>query len=329
MIKDKITSFLLAHINVSKVSSFVGKSHILKVPYKFFARKMISYDFPSHIFLETTSACNLKCNFCARTGRDTKIGFMEYTLAKKIIDEANSYGPRTFSLHLFGEPLLSPNFVRIMNYIKESNSRNAILLTTNGTVLTKEKSEAIINAKVDKISISFSSTIKDVYKNITGADQLETVEQNILNLVELKKTKKVTNPPIYVRIIVSETNKEEGKIFEDKWKNKGVNVEVRPLHNYGGYTKIDSKNKQNKKIKRYPCYHLWFSPAIHYNGDVSICCNDWGRVTHLGNAKKQTINEIWNSEKLKKFREHHRKHEYSKVPLCEECDVWSTYEDIF
>lgn len=330
MIKDKVTSFLLAHVNMNHLSDLVRRNGILKVPYKFFARRMISYDFPSHIFLETTSACNLKCNYCARTDRNTLIGYMSFDLAKKIIDEANNYGSRTFSLHLFGEPLLSPNFTEIIKYIKRSNKKNTILLTTNGTLLTKNKAEEIIDAGVDKISISFPSTIKDNYKKITTLDQLEAVEKNILGLVELKKIHRTIKPQIYVRMIMSDINKGEEELFKNKWQNKNVNIEVKSLHNYGGYTpSSNARQKKISQIKRYACYHLWFSPAIHWNGDISICCNDWGRETLLGNANQQTIHEIWNSEKIKTYRKYHLEGAYGKVPLCGKCDVWSTYEDIF
>ena len=48
---------------------------------------MITLDFPQHIFIETTSLCNLKCKLCPRTSGNTLIGNMDFELFKKIIDE--------------------------------------------------------------------------------------------------------------------------------------------------------------------------------------------------------------------------------------------------
>ena len=51
------------------------------------------------------------------------------------------------------------------------------------------------------------------------------------------------------------------KIFRNKWSKYPVTVDVRELHNYGG--KIDNRVvSKSKIIKRYPCYHLWFSPNL-------------------------------------------------------------------
>jgi len=330
MLKNKIASFLLAKLNLNNLSDLVGRFSLLKIPYKFFSQRMISYDFPLHIFAETTSACNLKCKICPRTKGNTLIGYMNFELFKKIIDEANNYGPRTFSLHLFGEPLLAPNFSKMVRYIKKVNKNNTIILTTNGTMLNRKIIQAIVKAPVDKIAISFTSATKNNYEKITSLDKLETVEKNVLDLIEFKKLKKAAKPHIYVRMILNKNNKNEKKLFKDKWKNQPLIVEVRPAHNYGGYTpEVSFRKNVVKKIKRYPCYHLWLSPAIHWNGDVSICCDDWGRKALLGNVKNQTMHQIWNSEKIKQYRQYHLKGLYEKVPLCEKCDVWTMYEDIF
>ncbi len=288
---------------------------------------MISYDFPIHLFIETTNICNLQCKFCARSGNKFKIGNMDFNLFKKIIDESNQYGPRTFSLHLFGEPLLTKNLFEIAKYIKKINKDNTIFLTTNGTLLNKKMSQLIIKSHIDKISISFPAANKNTYEKITGFDYLETVEKNILDLIKLKKEKNSSRPIIYLRMVLSKDNINEKEIFKNKWKNKPVILEIRAAHNFGGYRPKSSLRKN--KTKRYPCYHLWLSPAIHWNGDVSICCDDWGKKTVLGNLKNQTMHQIWNSKKIKQYRKFHLKGDYHKVPLCEKCDVWTMYEDIF
>ncbi len=330
MIKDKLISSIFKRSNFGKLSDLIEKSFFLKIPYKLISQKMISYDFPVHLFIETTNACNLKCQFCARTDKKFEIGSMDFNLFKKIINEAKEYGPRTFSLHLFGEPLLTKNIFEMIEYIKKANQSNTVFLTTNGTLLNKENAKSIIKTSVDRLSISFPSVKKESYQRIAGFDQLEKVEENINGLIELKKEKKVNHPLIYLRMVLNKDNFDEKKIFEKKWKNKPVISEIRDAHNFGGYSKEFSLRKgQTKKIKRYPCYHLWFSPAIHFNGDFSICCDDWGKKTVLGNVKNQTINQIWNSKKINQYRQAHMRGKYDKVPLCQGCDVWTMYQDIF
>lgn len=327
MIKDKIFSYLMSKVNVSALDELMAKNWLTNIPRKFFIQRMISYDFPQHLFLETTSACNLKCQLCPRTHGETLVGHMDFELFKKIVDESNEYGPRNFCLHLFGEPLLAPKFIDEIYYIKKVNPRNSIVLTSNGTMLNEEIAQAAIKAPIDKLTISFMSTDKINYPKITGVDKLEEIEENVKRLASLKKQSRSLKPKIFVRLILNERNVNEQEKFKRKWKNQGVIVEIRPAHNYGGNVKDNPLRKIPQQ--RYPCYHLWLSPAIHWNGDFSICCNDYNRVVVFGNVKNQTINELWQAPKLKEYRKLMLEGKYDQIPLCNKCNVWSVYNDIF
>lgn len=324
--KDKIVSFFLSKINTAKFSEIIKKTAVLSLPYKIIAQRLIDWDFPYHLFIETTNACNLKCKMCTRNMQPIQIGMMNLDLAKKIVDEAAFFGPRTFSLHLFGEPLLAPNTIPIVEYIKRKNKKNNILLTTNGVFLSKEFSQKLIDNETDKVVVSVHGANKEQYRSVTGTDDLAKVEENIRNLIALKKESKKEKPKIYLRMVVSKDKKMEMDSFRQKWKNYPVIIDIREPHNFGGKV-VDGKKVQNHK--RYPCYHLWFSPGINWDGQVSICCCDSLKEEIIGSIKEKNLSDIWKSEKLQKYREHHLKGEYDKINLCKNCDVWQTYPDIF
>ena len=100
--------------------------------YKVGAQRWIDRTYPRHLFLETTAACNLACPYCPREDRQNH---MEFGLFQALIDEATTYGRRSFSLHLFGEPLLYPRWREAVAYIKRCHPQHTVLLTTNGTAL--------------------------------------------------------------------------------------------------------------------------------------------------------------------------------------------------
>jgi len=324
--KNCLISWLMANFNVGKIDRFVSHTPLLNIFYKLFTQLTIDLDFPTHIFVESTSTCNLRCQMCPRTHGNTMIGNMEWKTFKKVIDEANCYGPRNFCLHLFGEPLIAPLFDEMVKYIKSINKQNSILLTTNGTLLTKEKSELLIKNHVDKIAVSFTSPNRKTYLEKTGLDKLKNVEDNVLQLVKSKKQFNSSKPLIFVRMIVENETKNQANDFLKKWKNKGVIAELRDMHNYGGNMSF-SNIKNNKR--RYPCYHLWLSPALHWNGDVSICCDDYARKAVLGNVKETTIHELWTGDKIKHYRQLHLQGKFDQMPLCGNCDVWNIYSDLF
>src|SRR3990167_465405 len=216
---------------------------------------------------------------------------MDFSLFKRIVDECNSYGPRSFSLHLFGEPLLYPHILEAIQYIKEKDKRHTILLTTNGTLLNKFIDE-LLALGVDRIIWSWRRN------NFTP----HTIEQ-------LKKVG-------MVRLLVEETPKEE---FE-KWKTF-PRVEIKHLHNYGGHIDTTKWGLQNSIVdNRYPCYHLWLAPAIRWNGDITICCNDPTGIERVGNYYNgYNVYSYWTSDTLLQIREGHLKGEYKG--LCKDCNV--------
>lgn len=325
-IKNKLVTFFLSKININNFADFLNKNKLLNPFYKIGAQLLIDKKFPHHLFIETTSFCNLRCKMCARNYSDLKLGSMNFALFKKIIDEAKAYKSRTFSLHLFGEPLLDRQIIEKINYIKEVNKKNIIILTTNGVLMTPERSERLIN-KIDKVVISLHGTSPVIYKQITGFDLLPKVEENVKKLIKIKKGQKANLPQIYLRLVRLKENFEEVNKFSQRWKNLPVILDIRDSHNFGG----GIINELTKKMptKRYPCYHLWFSPGINWDGEVSICCTDTNRQAIIGNVKNDSLSKIWQNDLINKYRQNHLANNYKDIPLCDKCDVWNTYPDIF
>ena len=93
--------------------------------------------FPSHLDIETTAECNLKCPMCPRTTMMTRpTGHMSMELFRRVIDEAGKHELELVWLHLFGEPLLNPKFVDYIRYAKRYPSIRSIGFSTISTAST-------------------------------------------------------------------------------------------------------------------------------------------------------------------------------------------------
>ena len=101
----------MSRFDIGKLDKMFVRVPIVKIVYKFLIQRTINYDFPAHIFVESTSVCNFRCKMCPRTEGDILVGNMDFAIFKKVIDEAVQYGPRSFSLYLFVEPLLAPHII--------------------------------------------------------------------------------------------------------------------------------------------------------------------------------------------------------------------------
>ena len=120
--------------------------------YKLGAQTFMDKRWPRHLFIETTAACQFSCANCPRPGVSHHLPF---ELFKKIVDEASLFGRRSFSLHLFGEPLLYPRIIESIRYIQRK--RHVVILTTNGLLLKNHLGDL---RKVDKIIWSYKKEIK-------------------------------------------------------------------------------------------------------------------------------------------------------------------------
>ena len=275
--------------------------------YKLGAQAWLDKTYPRHLFIETTAACNLTCTYCPRERRGNH---MDYALFTRLVDEATHYGRRSFSLHLFGEPLLYPKILDAISYLKARH--HTVLLTTNGTHLNRFVDD-LIGRGVDLVLW-------------TWRPEAQFTPETKGKLRKWGRFR--------VRFIAEVTPKEAHLEWAD-WPN----VEGRALHNYGGTidtslwaptTPAPTESGSSSGVSpggRYPCYHLWFAPAVAWNGDILLCCADPHRKEVLGRFPGVSVHDVWVSDRLERIRQGHRQGDFSGI--CAGCDVWKQYPDIF
>jgi radical SAM protein with 4Fe4S-binding SPASM domain len=243
---------------------------------------------------------------------------MDFELFQKIIDEASHIGVKIIHLYLHGEPILHPRYIDLIRYIKAKNL--GIEITTNGMLLDKEKIEGIINSGLkssDLLKFSILGYSKEVHEKIMKRVNHEKVLKNVLDFLELKKKYKLKGPTVEAVFFVMPENEHEAKQFIDYWHKIVDNVWVL----YPSKSFWDYKNGGNsRKIRKKNCHDLWNRMTVFWNGDVSMCCSDIDGEYILGNLKKQSIKEIWNSEKLLSIKKIHEEKQFQKIPLCAKCD---------
>ena len=94
---------------------------------------------PTSYYFYLTHGCNLACKHCwlapeFQKGRSTG-GHLDLDLLKGAVEDGIPLGLSNAKL-TGGEPLLHPDFVKIVDYLTEKNI--SIIIETNGTLLTKE-----------------------------------------------------------------------------------------------------------------------------------------------------------------------------------------------
>lgn len=327
MIKEKISNFILSRVDIGNIKHAIAANPVFLPLFKVFSQGLIDYDFPSHIFIESTRACNLKCKSCPRDKFCSGGGHMDMTIFRKIIDEAGAFGRRNFCLHMLGEPLMNPALVEMVSYIKKANPGHCVLLTTNGYLMDERRAKGLILAGLDKAAFSIFSLQTQKNLELTGRGDIDTVIANIRVMAILRRKNRAATK-IYVRFLVSNENAGELEDMRALAKKLGVYFEARKTHNYTGVIKNDCTSETVRGL-RHPCYHPWFSPAVTWDGKMVLCCSDWNNSTMLGDVSKESISAIWNGPLIKEFRRAHLNADFGKISLCRNCNVWALYPDIF
>ncbi len=286
--------------------------------------KVILSSIPKILNLEVTNYCNLNCPMCVAKNTRSQ-GFLELDFLKKIIKENQKILKNQFIwLHFNGESLLHPKLCEIIKLLKENKVKTR--LSTNVVLLNEEMSFKLMKAGLDYIVFSVDGATKEIYEKIRKGASFETVERNILNFLKIKKRYNFPTKT-QIQFIKMKENEKEVKDFIKKWRKSDINFiniksfcsrtwRVQEINRFAEIKKLEKRI-----IRRPPCFYLWETLAILWNGEVIVCCQDLLGETKVGDLKKERLSEIWNNKKIQELRLKQLKGDFSMIP-CNRCPDW-------
>lgn len=281
-------------------------------------------DFPLVLNIEPTNACNLKCYVCARTKSDREVGYIDFKLYARLIDECLKYKKlRMLNFHKDGESLLHPRIFEMIRYAKDKNVARICHINTNAVCLEGKNIEKFLLSGIDDVTISIDACHEKTFEKIKGYPLLKRVEENVINLFKKRTELKLREPFIRVKIMEYEdTYGGEVESFIKKWQGIADDVQVTGLHSWGGVIKeVEATDEVSVKNKRYPCALLWYMMAVNWNGAVSICNIDWNLSGVVGDANTESLHDIWNGAKFKNIRKRSLVGGHQELGICKECVV--------
>jgi radical SAM protein with 4Fe4S-binding SPASM domain len=281
----------------------------LEYPSKFILR-----DFPMHLDIEITSRCNLRCTFCDKLPllQKNQLGEMDFELYKKIIDEGSQHQLWGVKLSYRGEPLLHRNVVDMVSYAKMKGILD-IYFNTNGMLLNPSMSERLIDAGLDRISISIEGTDPVAFERERIGAKFDVIVRNIETLLAMREKKGADNPRVRIQTVYFPGLDLDA--YRTFWSGKCDEVAA-----------IDYKDESNRvkgMVHDWACPQLWQRMTIEWDGTVLPCNNDDIRIFSPGNAREKTIYECWHDEKVEGMRALHRAGQSHVVEDCDGCP-WRT-----
>ncbi|MDB4264748.1 radical SAM protein, partial [bacterium] len=259
--------------------------------------------------------CNFKCNYCIFSVEKNQRHFisdkvvMDFDLFKKSIDDMSEFPDKIKVLRFvgIGEPLLHKKIVLMVEYAASKDVANVIEILTNASLLTPRLSDDLIAAGLSRLVVSLQGTSRDRYRKVCGASiDFRSFTENLRYFYNNKGRSEM-----YLKIIDCALEGEEDKeafyeIFGDICDTMAIEHAV-PIHSGVDYGHLLSDEKLQTTQFGLPvseikiCPQSFFTMQINPDGKI-VPCYSFEYPIICGDCRKESVVDIWDGEKLRKFR---------------------------
>ncbi|MFH1332020.1 MAG: radical SAM protein, partial [archaeon] len=291
--------------------------------FSYFTRQNKVYSYPIIFQIEPTNHCPMNCVMCPRQFMKRKLGFMDFNLFKKIIDQVKVYDTH-IQLHHFGDPLMHPQIDKFIKYAHDKGIK--INCSVNPILLTRGMSARLVDSGLDRIYISLDSVDDDSYKKIRGTRaNYDRAVANIRYFADLKVRRRKKNPHIIIGLIYMKSTKGSVDDFRKFWQIPGIDdVCIKPFTGFGLKSLLPYADSSSlKRIEHkcaYPCFLPWRSMTVLWDGRVVPCCYDYDGKYITGDLKKESLKDVWNSSRMVLLRRQNNLNDFTGNDLCGPCN---------
>ncbi len=321
-----------------------SREELLQKLEEFRSREPVVYN------IETTNACNMRCEMCPRTTMMTRpIETLKPELFKKVIDQlrpwtteewahwetfvADKYGiprdamnenhfflyiiPRVIVLHGYGDPLLDKGIPQDVKWMSEKGlesyfSCNPANINMERTIETFENGLGYIKYSVEAADDMLHKQVRGQMSNFTES------YKNIMRLLELKAQRNYKTTIVITMINLNKAwQRDEFEKIKEAFKGCDVYIYLKS-QDQQWYE--DNKQKTESIHWIEFCQFPWSSMTIKSSGESCECVEDFNNEIVLGDASKESLFDIWNGEKYNRFRLDH----FDLTPgikCTEQCDM--------
>ena len=285
--------------------------------------------------IETTNACNMRCEMCPRTTIMTRpIETLRPELFKKVIDQLNpfsseqlsrwedfvvsNYGvkktemnenhyflyviPRVIVLHGYGDPLLDKSMPQYVKWMTERGlesyfSCNPANINMDRTIETFENGLGYVKYSIESVDDLRHKEVRGQASNFTES------YKNILKLLDLKAQRNYKTTIVITMINLNKTwQRDEFERLKEAFNGMDVYVYLKSQDQMW----YEDNKQQTQSIHWLEfCQFPWSSMTIKSNGQSVECVEDFNNEIILGDAANESLYDIWNGNKYKAFRNDH------------------------
>jgi radical SAM protein with 4Fe4S-binding SPASM domain len=271
---------------------------------------------PIQIDFELNGSCNMACPFCIHgIGGGRTAENIPLNTYKRLIDEASAMGTKSIKLNYINEPLLRRDLEEAIQYAKSKGIIN-IYFVTNGSLLTEQRIEALLQSGVTKVFISIDAATEETYNKQRKNGLYKKVVENVKRLVEKRDKLGMEFPKVRVSFLKNKINEHEAELFEQQWIGIVDVITFQTMNKVPGIV-TGLTLFENEKPK--PCSFPNKQLVVDSSGDILPCCKLWGKELAIGNIENMTLKEAWKSGKMESLRKAHAENNWEMISACRNC----------
>ena len=283
--------------------------------------------------------CMFTCKMCPFAEAEVRDhyrsgSFMNFDTLKHLAAGVPNDSYYSFDISAIGETLAFEALPEFIAYMKKEKPLVNTIISTNGILLSEDLFLRLAHSGLDNIQVSLFAENQADHQKITGTRSFEKVKTNLENIGRMKRERGLKKPFIQTFMIECQENRQTSGHFVSYWSQFLDKAFIRPLYNVG--REIEGMTPTFQKTPspmRYPCIMPWYSTAVRSTGEVLPCyVYHWHAQTwdqSIGNINAHTMEEIWQSDAFRKFRAAHLNVQLEDYPVCQKCDVWDAYTNVW
>ena len=258
--------------------------------------------------IETTNLCNAACVICPREKMTRRKCTMGNDHFKDIVDEAEELGATDISLFGYGEPLMDRQLWIKLEYCAGFNTN----ITTNGSLLDRNMSRALLGAGIRQIRFS-AHGIGANYERVHNRLNWQEFITNVNEFIKINND--IYGHQCITEVSVIPMHGESVQQIRDFWEGTVDFLEIWRPHGWGG-----GKDFRPIARKKKTCGRPFRGPVqIQADGKMIVCCFDYDGKLAVGDTYENSIEEILKGDKFNDIREAHTTGKLDGL-ICQTCD---------
>ena len=265
------------------------------------------------IYLEISNVCNLRCAFCPGTKRRPQI--MEPAEFAALLPKLRPWTDYLY-FHLMGEPLCHPNLAEYLRLAGEAGFK--VILTTNGTLLSKMQDVLLSAPALHKVNISLHAFEANDLK-MTFRDYLS----GCFAFGKAAEGRKLISYRLWNGGGQNALNQQildmMHQYFPGEWveERKGIRIGQRIYLEYGekfDWPDLSARDGGDSVF----CYGLRDQLGVLCDGTVVPCCLDHEGDLSLGNLLTDSMEDLLGSQRARAIFEGFSRGQAAEE-LCRKC----------